>query len=341
MVRCNLKSMKMPDTLWGEAVAYSVYVLNRAHSKALKDSTPYEMWTKKKPHIDHLRVFGCVAHMKVEKGHLNKLDDRSIFVVHLGIEMGSKAYRLLDPSNGKMYISRDVVFEEDRVWEWGETDVIKTMPGITFTVDGVDFNEGEGVPDTPDQIGSNQLDEDWAEVGQPSNPQSDPNTPNTPTTAGIPVSQNSPNTNESSSGDEAPPRYRLLADLYENTEEIHLPPEDLLLLCNNEEPTTYFEASKKIEWVQEMKELGSIEKNKTGELVDLPKNRKPIGLKWVFKLKKDPKGNIVKHKARLVAKGYVQKHGVDFEDVFAPVARIETIRLILALAGSSGWRCTI
>jgi hypothetical protein len=57
----------------------------------------------------------------------------------------------------------------------------------------------------------------------------------------------------------------------------------------------------------------------------------------VFKVKKDPEGNVVKHKARLVAKGYAQRQGVDFEEVFAPVARIEIVRVLLALAAQSGW----
>jgi hypothetical protein len=70
----------------------------------------------------------------------------------------------------------------------------------------------------------------------------------------------------------------------------------------------------------------------------LPKNQKAIGLKWVFKVKKDPEGNIVKHKARLVAKGYAQVRGVDFDEVFAPVARIETVRVLLALAAQGGWQ---
>jgi hypothetical protein len=70
----------------------------------------------------------------------------------------------------------------------------------------------------------------------------------------------------------------------------------------------------------------------------LPAGHRAIGLKWVFKVKKDPEGNIVKHKARLVAKGYAQREGVDFEEVFAPVARIETVRLIIALAAKSGWK---
>ena len=52
----------------------------------------------------------------------------------------------------------------------------------------------------------------------------------------------------------------------------------------------------------------------------------------VFKVKRDPSGKIIKHKARLVAKGYAQTQGVDFDEVFAPVARLETVRLMLALA---------
>ena len=72
-------------------------------------------------------------------------------------------------------------------------------------------------------------------------------------------------------------------------------------------------------------------------MVDLPTGVKPIELKWVFKLKRNPDGSVVKYKARLVAKGYVQRHGIDYDEVFAPIARIETIRLIIALAASHGW----
>lgn len=102
----NLKTMRMPESLWGKALNHSIYVLNRAHTKALKDETSYDIWTGRKPRIEHLRVFGCLAHMKVAKGHLAKLDERSIRLVHLGIEKGTKAYRLLDPDIGKMYVSR-------------------------------------------------------------------------------------------------------------------------------------------------------------------------------------------------------------------------------------------
>jgi hypothetical protein len=79
-------------------------------------------------------------------------------------------------------------------------------------------------------------------------------------------------------------------------------------------------------------EMSSIEKNKTWKLVDLPSGHRPIGWKWVYKLKKDAHGMIVKPKARLVVKGYVRKEDVDFEEVFAPIARLDSVILLLASA---------
>jgi len=111
------------------------------------------------------------------------------------------------------------------------------------------------------------------------------------------------------------------------------------LLVETGEPTCYREAADHQEWQDAMnKEMESIEKNNTWELVKLPVGKKPIGLKWVYKLKRNSNGEVVKHKARLVAKGYVQKHGVDFEEVFAPVARLDTVRFMLALAANLGWK---
>ncbi|GJV91107.1 zinc finger, CCHC-type containing protein [Tanacetum coccineum] len=99
------------------------------------------------------------------------------------------------------------------------------------------------------------------------------------------------------------------------------------------------EASTDKKWIEAMEiELDSINKNNTWTLTTLPTNHKAIGLKWVFKTKRDAKGEIIKYKARLVAKGYVQEQGIDFDEVFAPVARIETVRLILALAAYHGWQ---
>jgi hypothetical protein len=79
-------------------------------------------------------------------------------------------------------------------------------------------------------------------------------------------------------------------------------------------------------------EIDAVEKNRTWELADLPHGHRVITLKWVFKLKRDEVGAIIKHKARLVARGFLQRNGIDFDDVFAPMARMESVRLLLALA---------
>ena len=71
--------------------------------------------------------------------------------------------------------------------------------------------------------------------------------------------------------------------------------------------------------------MDAVEKNRTWELADLPRGHRVITLKWVFKLKRDEASTVVKHKARLVARGFVQQEGVDFDDAFAPVARMESV----------------
>jgi hypothetical protein len=136
---------------------------------------------------------------------------------------------------------------------------------------------------------------------------------------------------------EGPLGKRPLNDICDDSSEVDMAYSGLCLLGTGE-PSTFAEAEKQACWQRAMKEeMDSIVSNKTWKLCELPKGQNPIGLKWVYKLKKDPYGNVVKHKARLVAKGYVQHQGIDFDEVFAPVARLETVRLLLALAAQEGW----
>ena len=79
------------------------------------------------------------------------------------------------------------------------------------------------------------------------------------------------------------------------------------------------------------KEMDALEKNKTWDLVELPKGRKVVGNKWVQKLKKGVDNKFYRYKARLVAKGYYQKEGIDFHEVFSPVVKLVSIRIVLAL----------
>ncbi|GKV02914.1 hypothetical protein SLEP1_g15291 [Rubroshorea leprosula] len=84
--------------------------------------------------------------------------------------------------------------------------------------------------------------------------------------------------------------------------------------------------------------MNAIKKNDSWELVILPQGHAAIGVKWVFKEKKNSKGEVERYKARLVAKGYKQQHAIDYEKVFAPVARLEMIRLIISLAAQNKWK---
>jgi hypothetical protein len=83
--------------------------------------------------------------------------------------------------------------------------------------------------------------------------------------------------------------------------------------------------------------MKAIESNCTWELVSLPVDHRAIGLKWVFEVKRNEASDVVQHKARLVAKGYVQRTGIDFDEVFAPVARLESVRMLVVLAMHEQW----
>jgi len=79
-------------------------------------------------------------------------------------------------------------------------------------------------------------------------------------------------------------------------------------------------------------ELHQFERNKMWDLVPQPEDRRIIGTKWLFQNKLDELGTITRNKARLVVQGYNQEEGIDYEETFAPVARIEAIRILLAFA---------
>ncbi|GAU24468.1 hypothetical protein TSUD_319450 [Trifolium subterraneum] len=111
-----------------------------------------------------------------------------------------------------------------------------------------------------------------------------------------------------------------------------------LSLLADQEPNNYAQASQHECWVKAMKdELTALANNHTWVIVDLPKNVKPIGSKWVYKLKRKTDGSIDRYKARLVAKGYNQIEGVDYFQTFSPVAKLTTIRIVLAVASIKHW----
>ncbi|GJY83844.1 ribonuclease H-like domain-containing protein [Tanacetum coccineum] len=109
-------------------------------------------------------------------------------------------------------------------------------------------------------------------------------------------------------------------------------------LNKNHEPKTFYEASKHTHWVDAMnKEMAALLRNDTWEIVDLPKGRKAIGSKWIWKLKFKSSGEIERYKARLVAQGFGQKEGIDYEETFSPVVKMTTVRCLLNVVVLNCW----
>ena len=297
-----LKAKDLPRELRGEAVNTVVYILNRSSSKTLQGQTPHEKWTGRKPSVDHMRTFGSIVHVKNTKGHLSKLEDSSQLMIFIGYELGTKAYKCFDPVNSKVIISRDAIFEEDEKWTWSTQG--ENSHSLTFLPN---FLSDQAQEDETDQS-NEEVEDSTTEV-----------------------------TSSSSVFEDHPPRYRALSDLYSKTNPITQDEQTYLL--SGEEPLSYTEASKEDVWRQAMREeMLAIDKSNTWELEIPPPNFRPIGLKWIFKLKKNPKGEVIKHKARLVVKGYSQRKGIDYDEIYAPVVRFETTQIVIALAALKGWK---
>ena len=104
------------------------------------------------------------------------------------------------------------------------------------------------------------------------------------------------------------------------------------------DPLTCEEAIEEEVWAQAMdEEIECIEKNQTWELVDVPTDKDVITVKWIYKTKQDADGNVQKHKKRMVARGFTQQPDIDFNETFAPVARMDTVRTVLAIVAQNKW----
>lgn len=323
-VRSMLSEKGVPKSFWLEAVHWAIYVLNRCPTAALQDTTPEEVWSGVKPSIEHLRVFGCVCHMHVPDATRTKLESKSISGVFLGISDESKGYKVYDPIRKKVATSRDVVFEEKKRWDWDkshEQQILVEFDWGENEAEVADEDANDGIfqmnAADSDNNGEEIADEDVNDTSLSSSPSSN---------SDIEIRPRRPPTwmNEYVSGEG-------LSD----DDEI-----DVNFVVNGStDPKSFEEAVKSDNWRKAMEaEIKSIEKNETWFLTDLPEGAKRIGVKWVFKTKLNEHGEVEKFKARLVAKGYVQRYGIDYAEVFAPVARMDTVRIILALAAQKEWK---
>ena len=290
MARSMMNEKGLPKTFWAEATNTAVYILNRCPTKAVRNLTPMEAWSREKPDVSHLRIFGSIGYVLIPAEKRTKLDEKSTKCIFTGYTLETKGYRLYNVETNKLVVSRDVLFDENAAWDWKEKKV-------------------EHV-NQPSSLESSEEHEDTHTEEAEQNPEQDQHT------------------QTSESEEESPPRkFRSMSDIYQS--------------CNFvvTEPQNFEEAEKHEIWQKAMKEeMHMIDKNKTWELVDKPQGREIIKLKWIYKTKVNQNGEIQKHKARLVARGFTQKPGIDFSETFSPVARLETIRTLIALAAQKKWK---
>ncbi|CAL1409608.1 unnamed protein product [Linum trigynum] len=330
MVRCLLSDTKVPAVFWPEAVLWTTHVLNRSPTVAHEHKTPQEVWTGQPPSVDHFKVFGCIGHVHIPDKQRRKLDDKSQPCIFLGLSSESKAYKLYNPLTKKLIVSRDVVFDESQGWSWDkEAQPVDTS--LVWEGDDEDWyasDDEEADEKSDDAVVTSSQSTTTATLTSPTLETNEEEES---------VEDSSHNTDSGSTSTGLGSRVR--------KPPAHLQDYDLnyaadwcAMVAVTEDPLTYEEASKDEKWNKAMQvEMTSIKKNDTWELTVLPEGARCIGLKWVYKTKLKEDGLLDKHKARVVAKGFSQQHGIDFTEVFAPVARWDTIRTFLALAAAHGW----
>ncbi|GJT10050.1 uncharacterized mitochondrial protein-like protein [Tanacetum coccineum] len=292
MTRCIIKARGVPNYFWGEAVRHATYIINQTPTRALVGVTLYEKFYGEKPNLEDLTVFGCVAYERTVSKHLKKLDDRSKPLVYLGKEPSSGGFRLYNPHENKIIISVYVVFDEKKGWKWKEDT---NQGGSNGTVHAtIPATIHATVPTTIHAIVPVTV---AATVpGQSPHPvHSLFNSPQMPT-----------DEDDSEDGDVAISVRCSTRNKVLPTRLVYYQLNVHELITFDEEPRNYNEAKWKPQWLKAMKtKLDSIIKNNTWKLVPLPKGVVPIGLKWLFKIKRIADSSIMKYKARFVAKGYV------------------------------------
>eukprot|EP00253_Pinus_taeda_P004550 PITA_04550 len=329
------KSWNVPNKFWVEAVFTVVYILNRSPTQAVKGKTPEEVWSGRKPKINHLKVFGSVAYVWIPAAKCSKLDSKSQKLMMTGYSDHHKAYRLIDIATSRLSFSSDVVFDEDKGFFQSppSEQCFKDQPhSVLLPV---------GPPNGRD---------DTASIFDDALPELPPE--NNPPLATPIVPEPSPSPPDIGSSTLRPKWWaKTIGDLRDNEllegrtsrhKSKQQSTVNFALMANLHsifEPQTYSEAKGTPEWEQAMEaEFQSLQKNHTKTLSNLPAGKKPLSCKWVYKVKYKADGTLEKYKARLVARGFSQKEGIDYEETFAPTAKMSTIRLVLTLAAQFNWK---
>jgi hypothetical protein len=330
--RSMLGGAGLEQKFWAEAVATACYLLNRSPTAALVDKTPMEAWSGKKPSLRHLRVFGCDAYAHVPEVSRSKLDNKAVKCIFIGYGIGMKGYKLWNPLTEKVLYSRSVIFHEMKPTSLEQPEKTEKRKEAVQ----IPLASRREVCQTPNQVENEnpELPEDEDEESSSDHTTEEEHDPE----PHVEPQEASPQEVRRSTRERRQPdRYGYSPERF-NYSMLNVNCA-YALLTDVDEPRTVKEAINMPDsnsWLLAMKdEMKSLEKNETWDLVPLPQGRKPVGCKWVFKKKYRPDGSIDKYKARLVAKGYSQKEGIDYGEIFSPVAKLTSIRFLLSLAAAN------
>ncbi|KAJ9564691.1 hypothetical protein OSB04_000657 [Centaurea solstitialis] len=368
-VRSMLSEANLATQFWAEAVNTACYTQNRSLIVKRFRRTPYELFRNRKPSIEHLHIFGCVCYILNNKDNLGKFDSKSDDGIFLGYSSISKTYRVFNKRRQAIEETIHVKFDESgptfphpndnsEINQWADSFFQVPEPPIADPSpqdlpDG--FEEDPPIPPTktssPPLINATPITQITpSEPDQPTNSEDF-----SQTTVSEPTPTNllpDPSVNEASTSGQVyqPPALRWTKD-HPIDQVLGNPSSGIktrrqsgnvclyVNFISENEPKEIDDALRDPAWVSAMQEeLAEFIRNNVWLLVPRPRKRTIIGSKWIFRNKLDEIGTIIRNKARLVAQGYRQEEGIDYDETFAPVARLEAIRLFLAFAAHMNFK---
>ncbi|XP_073290496.1 uncharacterized protein [Primulina huaijiensis] len=312
MARVMLASKNISKRFWAEALNTACHISNRVYLRSGSTMTSYEIMMGKKPNLKYFHVFGCVCYTLNDREQLTKFDSKSDKCLFLGYATNSRAYRMFNLRTRTIMKSINVVFDDcadlkKKTTEDDVEDLLETRTSLERTDVAPDVATSCTTCDT-EVTGSEELhcDDDTIDDGSciPSKIQK-----NHPSSQIIGNMRGDVQTRKKEKID-----YRKMAGLICMSSTYS----QVRFSCfiSNIEPKNVDEALKDEFWINAMHdELEQFVRNDVWDLVPPPDH-----------------GNIIRNKAMLVAQRYTQVEGVDFDETFAPVARIESVRLLLAIA---------
>lgn len=327
MARCMLLEAKLPASFWAEAVATANHIRNRSPSASINWEIPYVRWTGRMLNVSYLQVFGTKGFILDKTPGKGKFDKRAKDCIFVGYSDTSKGYRVWVPEERNVKISRDVkfIYQNDTSCQDRQQVAVEDLFNDVKINTESDHDDDENktnkvliqIEERKPRISANDEDKNNEEMMQEESEGDSANVESNGETSTENVQRLPGRPKIMRSGTRGRPKR-----VY-NTRII----EDANTVEHNERK---IEAEEWKEAIQ--REFESLVEQDTWEIVDRPTNRNVIGCKLILTNKYKANGEIERRKARLVAKGYTQRIGVDFYETFAPVARLSSIRTVLALA---------